>query len=206
MLSYPVLKVLDRTTKVLVDREEKGLGMFDWFSKPSCGSGDGVCEPGDEYDEWESGPTRKRAMTDPDNRGSHNSHVGHGQRPRVSSTDPPKRRGIKVQDRLNREEFTPFPTGSPVRTFQVTYNNRYKHGTLFDASINTYCKLDVSEYEQNGKPVFMIRGNDNDYYLSTDNITNDGSWQVFGVDETVIYFDVFDSSRQFRFIKVREYD
>ena len=31
MLSFPVLKVLDRTTKVLVDREEKGLGMGQLF-------------------------------------------------------------------------------------------------------------------------------------------------------------------------------
>ena len=196
MLSFPVLKVLDRTTKVLVDREEKGLGM-DMVRKlfgPSCGSGDGVCEPGDEDDEWESPAYRMEKYG------------------RAPSPDPPKRHGIIVQDRLFRDEFSPFPTGTPVRTFQVTYNNRYKWETLFDASANTYCKLDISEYEQEaGKPnVFMIRGRDNDYYLSTDNITNDGSWQVREVGETVIFFDVYDSSRrqvdQFRFIKVREYD
>ena len=212
MLSFPVLKVLDRTTKMLVDREEKGLGMdmIKRMFRPSCGSGDGVCEPGDEDDEWENSPAYRRAMTDPDNRWSHHRHVGHRQRPRVSSPDPPKRRGIMVQDRLFRDEFTPFPTGQPVRRFQVTYNNRYGWGTLFDASADTYCKLDVSEYEQDGKCVFMIRGEGNDYYLSTDNITNDNSWQVREVDKTVIFFDVYDSSHrqvdQFRFIKVREYD
>ena len=210
MLSISVLKALDRTTKVLVDREETGLGMFNWFSKPACGSGDGVCEPGDEDNEWENSLTRKRAMADPDNRGSHHSHVGHRQRPRVSSPDPPKRRGILVQDRSFRDEFTPFPTGDPVRTFQVTYNNRYNWGTLFDASADTYCKLDVSEYEQGGKHVFMIRGKGSDYYLSTDNITSDYSWQIFSANENVITFDVFDSGRyqvdQFRFFKVREFE
>jgi hypothetical protein len=212
MLSLSVLKALDRTTKVLVDREETGLGMdmIKRFFSPSCGSGDGVCEPRGEYNEWEHSLERKRAMTDPDNRGSDHSHVRHRQRPRVSSPDPPKRRGILVKDRLFRDEFTPFPTGDPVRTFQVTYNNRYNYGTLFDASINTYCKLDVSEYEQDGKSVFMIRGKDGDLYLSTDNITDEYSWEVREVGRNVIFFDVISSDRQhvdqFRFFKVREFE
>ena len=172
MLSYPVLKVLDRTTKVLVDREEKGLGM-----------------DMEKYGRYAGQPN-----------------------PTAPPPDPPKRRGIIVYDHLNRPIFTPFPTENLKQNFQVTYNNRNNWGTLFDAPWDWNGKLDVSEYEQEaGKPnVFMIQGKDSDYYLSTDNITNDNSWQVREVGANVIFFDVIDSSRrqvdQFRFFKVRELD
>jgi hypothetical protein len=223
MLSFPVLKVLDRTTKVLVDREEKGLGM-DMVRKlfwPSCGSGGGVCEP---RDNWENSSERRNAMRDPDNRETTNNSVGPSLRPSSQfvptpnprnkpPAPPPKRRvwGATIYDGSGEnKKYIPYPYRGLVRSFIVTYNNRNGYGTLFDASWSGNCKLAVSEFEQGeGEPhFFMISGKDDDHYISIDNVTNDESWVVGSVCDTVIKFEAVNKLRQtvgkFKFGKVEK--
>jgi hypothetical protein len=196
MLSLPVLKVLDRTTWVLVEDRDGELGMA-WFidmirnirglnsKKPSP----------QRYDPYAPNPaTSEELQTQPP----------QIQQPAPIPRRPPGPRGVWASGNGKDKRLIPLPTGNEIEHFEVVYNNTYHvedpnfgpgfDTQLFNAKKDEKCPLLIEKYSESGANVLIIRG-DRGVYLSDDVLPSGYSvntWRFCGPfysNPSEIYFE-----------------